>query len=163
AASEEAVRKAPEAAREDKERARLIQSVTGAVAFVAPVFVLAGVVGFLWWQSKALPEATKQSRRDCKTIRVADRREPLARLLTRGQCREPAIVSTSFVGATLYRAVFDRALLCGVDLSEADLRGTSFWTVSINSKTYESLRNTAWWLATGWGADDVKRLLRESE
>lgn len=249
AASEEAVRKAAEAAREAKERARLIQIVTGAVAFVAPVFVLAGIVGFLWWQSKALPETTKQLIRDFKTIPAADVQQtpeeqrkaeekqrkaqtdgfwwlsfyqrwspsydltglpkiddiqlpnlalnapnfskvdfsnvkfkPDAVLpgasfsgsrieksdfsgadLTLGQFRESAIVSTSFVGATLYRAVFDRALLCGVDLSEADLRGTSFWTVSINSKTYESLRNTAWWLATGWGADDVKRLLRESE
>lgn len=250
ARSEEAVRRAAEAAQKAKERARIVQVVTGVVAFVVPMAVVAGVAGALWWQFKAVPETTKQLIRDFKIPaanvqqtpeeqrkaeeternaqvdrfrrlafyqrwspsspsydltglpQIASIRLPNLKLnapnfsrvafndvkfspgavlpgasfsgskieksdfsgadLTLGQFRESAIVSTSFVGATLYRAVFDRTLLCGVDFSEADLRGASFWTVSINSKTYESLGNTAWWLATGWGADDVRILLRES-
>jgi hypothetical protein len=247
AASEEAVRRAAEAAREARERARLVQFFTGLIAFVVPIAVLGGIVGFLWWQSKALPETTKQLIRDFKVIPTAgapqtpeeqrkakeiqrkaqengfwwlsfyqrwsppyevsnplldfaDINLPNLKLnapnfsrtpfrsvkfkpdavlpgasfsgstieknsdfsgadLTLGQFREATIVSTSFVGTTLYRAVFDRALLCDVDFSGADLRGASFWAVSIDAKTDEKLRNTAWWLATGWGADDVRRLL----
>jgi hypothetical protein len=79
--------------------------------------------------------------------------------LTFSQFRLAKIESTSFVGATLYRAVFDRAILCGADFSEADLREASFWAVSLDEGTHIGLRNTAWWLATGWGSEDVHELL----
>ena len=79
--------------------------------------------------------------------------------LTAGQFREARIQSTSFVGANLYRAVFDLAVLCDDDFSEAAVRGATFWSASINARTYQTLRNTAWWLASGWGSQDLHRLL----
>src|SRR5262249_10241813 len=55
------------------------------------------------------------------------------------QFRGARIQATSFFGANLYRAVFDRATLCDVDFSEASLRSASFWAVSLDDKTREKL------------------------
>jgi tetratricopeptide (TPR) repeat protein len=76
------------------------------------------------------------------------------------QFREAQIITTSFAGADLYRAVFDRALLCDVNFSNADLSNASFWGATIDDRTYGWLRKTAWWIATGWNSDALKKLLR---
>ena len=71
-------------------------------------------------------------------------------VLHRALFRNAKIASTSFAGADLYRAIFDRAILCDVDFSGASLRSASFWAVTLDKKTEDHLKNTAWWLAVGW-------------
>ena len=56
--------------------------------------------------------------------------------------------------------MFDRALLCDVNFSNADMSNASFWGATIDDRTYGWLRKTAWWTAVGWDSDDFKRLLR---
>src|SRR5262249_32597723 len=53
---------------------------------------------------------------------------------------------------------FDRATLCDVDFSEASLRLASFWAVSLDDKTRETLGNTAWWQAVGWRWSTIQEL-----
>src|SRR5262249_48719485 len=78
--------------------------------------------------------------------------------LRSAQFRGARIEATSFFGANLYRAVFDRATLCDVDFSEASLRLASFWSVSLDDKTRETLGNTAWWQAVGWRWSTIQEL-----
>ena len=82
--------------------------------------------------------------------------------LRRTQFRGARIHSTSLFGANLYRSVFDRATLCDVDFSEASLRSASFWAVSLDDKTRESLGNTAWWQAVGWRWSMIQELANAS-
>lgn len=81
--------------------------------------------------------------------------------LRSSQFREAQIVSTSFSGADLYRAVFDRAVLCDVNFTHADLLNASFWGAFLDDRTIGWLRKTAWWVATGWSADDLKKLKKD--
>ncbi|UPT92481.1 pentapeptide repeat-containing protein (plasmid) [Bradyrhizobium barranii subsp. apii] len=75
------------------------------------------------------------------------------------QYRDAKIFTTSFAGADLYRAVFDRALLCDVNFSNADLQKASFWGATLDDRTYGWLRKTAWWVAVGWNSHDFEKLL----
>jgi Pentapeptide repeats (8 copies) len=75
------------------------------------------------------------------------------------QFRASQIIATSFYGADLYRAVFDRALLCDVNFSYSDLQKTSFWGATLDDRTYGWLRKTAWWVAVGWNSSDFEKLL----
>jgi hypothetical protein len=75
------------------------------------------------------------------------------------QFRESQIIATSFAGADLYRAVFDRALLCDVNFSYSDLQSASFWGATLDDRTYGWLRKTAWWVAVGWNSGDFEKLL----
>jgi Pentapeptide repeats (8 copies) len=72
--------------------------------------------------------------------------------------RNAKIASTSFAGADLYRAIFDRAILCDVDFSEASLRSASFWAVTADKKTKANLKHAAWWLAVGWPWSEIEEL-----
>jgi pentapeptide repeat protein len=78
--------------------------------------------------------------------------------LRQAQFRGARIVNTSFKGADLYRASFDRSLLCNVDFTGANLRKATFWAVSIDDGTKDTLRRTAWWLAFGWPWDQIEKL-----
>jgi hypothetical protein len=78
--------------------------------------------------------------------------------LRQAQFRNARIAFTSFAGADLYRAVFDRSILCDVNFSGANLRNASFWAVTLNDKTKEHLKNTAWWLAVGWPWSEIEKL-----
>ena len=78
--------------------------------------------------------------------------------LRQAQFRNARIAFTSFAGADLYRAIFDRAILCDVDFSGANLRNASFWAVTLNDKTKDNLKNTAWWLAVGWPWSEIEKL-----
>jgi hypothetical protein len=78
--------------------------------------------------------------------------------LRQAQFRNARIAFTSFAGADLYRAIFDRSILCDVDFSGANLRNASFWAVTLNDKTKEHLKNTAWWLAVGWPWSEIEKL-----
>jgi hypothetical protein len=78
------------------------------------------------------------------------------------QFRAAQIASTSFAEADLYRATFDRVCLRDVDFSGADLRLTSFWGATFD-RNQRNFRNTAWWLAEGWNADDLKDLLLQDQ
>jgi Pentapeptide repeats (9 copies)/Pentapeptide repeats (8 copies) len=79
-------------------------------------------------------------------------------VLSNANFREAKIAFTSFVGVDLYRAIFDRAVLCDVDFSGANLRSASFWGVSLNEKTKEHLKDTAWWHAEGWPWSEIETL-----
>jgi Pentapeptide repeats (8 copies) len=78
--------------------------------------------------------------------------------LRQAQFRTARIAFTSFAGADLYRAIFDRSILCDVDFSGANLRNASFWAVTLNDKTKDNLKNTAWWLAVGWPWSEIEKL-----
>jgi hypothetical protein len=78
--------------------------------------------------------------------------------LRQAQFRNARIAFTSFAGADLYRAIFDRSMLCDVDFSGANLRNASFWAVTLNEKTKDNLKNTAWWLAVGWPWSEIEKL-----
>jgi hypothetical protein len=78
--------------------------------------------------------------------------------LRQAQFRNARIAFTSFAGADLYRAIFDRSILCDVNFSGANLRNASFWAVTLNDKTKDNLKNTAWWLAVGWPWSDIVTL-----
>jgi Pentapeptide repeats (8 copies) len=78
--------------------------------------------------------------------------------LRQAQFRNARIAFTSFAGADLYRAIFDRSILCDVDFSGANLRNASFWAVTLNEKTKDNLKNTAWWLAVGWPWSEIEKL-----
>jgi hypothetical protein len=82
--------------------------------------------------------------------------------LSLAQFRAAQIESTSFVEATLYRALFDKACLRDVDFSGADLRSTSFWGATFD-KDRRIFKNTAWWLAEGWNADDLRALVLQDQ
>jgi hypothetical protein len=58
-----------------------------------------------------------------------------------------------FTQANLSGSVFDQAQLCDVDLSGADLTGASFLNVSYEQPP--NLKDTAWWLSTGWDLQQV--------
>ncbi|MEA2840730.1 MAG: hypothetical protein QOF41_2060 [Methylobacteriaceae bacterium] len=79
------------------------------------------------------------------------------------QFRGAQINSTSFFGADLFRAVFDRAKLCHVDFSNANLRSASFWSVTLDDFTKERLKNTAWWQAIGWPWSIIEQIANETE
>jgi uncharacterized protein YjbI with pentapeptide repeats len=66
---------------------------------------------------------------------------------------------TSFAGAALFRAAFDKAYFNQVNFSGADLRRASFWSVSFDDQFAQGFRNTAWWLADGWSSCQVKELI----
>jgi hypothetical protein len=78
--------------------------------------------------------------------------------LRQAQFRNARIAFTSFAGADLYRAIFDRSILCDVNFSGANLRNASFWAVTLDDKTKEHLKNTAWWLAVGWPWSEIEKL-----
>jgi hypothetical protein len=78
--------------------------------------------------------------------------------LGQAQFRGARIAKTSFAGADLYRASFDRAQLCDVDFTGANLRNASFWAVTLNDKTKDTLRQTAWWQALGWPWEQIEKL-----
>ena len=78
--------------------------------------------------------------------------------LRQAQFRNARIAFTSFLGADLYRAIFDRSILCEVNFSEANLRNASFWAVKLDEKTKDNLKNTAWWLAVGWPWSEIEKL-----
>jgi WD40 repeat protein len=73
----------------------------------------------------------------------------------RGARFDEAIVSmTSFEGVDLKFGRFDGARLRSqVNFSQADLDGTSFRNVKYDS--CPNFERAAWWLATGWGLDQV--------
>jgi tetratricopeptide (TPR) repeat protein len=79
--------------------------------------------------------------------------------LTFSQYLGANIYATSFADSDLYRAAFDRAMLCDVDFSHADLRSASFWAASPDDKTYATLRKTVWWVAGGWNSSHLEKLL----
>lgn len=83
--------------------------------------------------------------------------------LSWSQFRGATILDTSFKGAKLYRAVFDRALLCNVDFSDANLRSASFWAVTMDPATKNSLKKTAWWQATGWSWAEIQEIAHTSD
>jgi hypothetical protein len=78
--------------------------------------------------------------------------------LRQAQFRNAKIAFTSFAGADLYRAVFDRAVLCNVNFTDANLRFASFWSARADAATEDSLKNTAWWQASGWRWNTIERL-----
>jgi hypothetical protein len=78
--------------------------------------------------------------------------------LRQAQFRNARIAFTSFAGADLYRAIFDRSTLCDVNFSGANLRNASFWAVTLDDKTKDNLKNTAWWLAVGWPWSEIEKL-----
>ena len=82
--------------------------------------------------------------------------------LRQAQFRNARIAFTSFAGADLYRAIFDRSILCDVNFSGANLRNASFWAVTLDDKTKENLKNTAWWLAVGWPWSEIEKLARRT-
>ena len=82
--------------------------------------------------------------------------------LSLAQFRGAQIESTSFVEARLYRSIFDKACLRDVDFSGADLRSTSFWGATFD-KEQRAFKNTAWWLAEGWNAGDVRALVQQDQ
>ena len=63
---------------------------------------------------------------------------------------ESVISSTSFVGADLYRTLFDRTRFRDVNFSDTDFRSTSFRQVKLHENRPPNLAGTAWWLARGW-------------
>ena len=67
-------------------------------------------------------------------------------------------LTQGLLAAKLYRAVFDDAVLCGVNFTGANLDFATFWNSFIDQSTFESLGNTAWWLAKGLGADQLRIL-----
>ncbi|HTB02749.1 MAG TPA: pentapeptide repeat-containing protein [Bradyrhizobium sp.] len=79
-------------------------------------------------------------------------------VLRQAQFRGARIAATSFEGADLYRASFDRAILCDVDFTGANLRTASFWAVTSNDATKETLKKTAWWQAQGWPWSEIEKL-----
>ena len=79
-------------------------------------------------------------------------------VLRQAQFRGARIAATSFEGADLYRASFDRAILCDVDFTGANLRNASFWAVTLNDRTKDALKKTAWWQAQGWPWSEIEKL-----
>jgi conflict system STAND superfamily ATPase/pentapeptide repeat protein len=71
------------------------------------------------------------------------------------------LFSTSFAGANLTNADFRDTVFRDVDFSQAILNGATFRNVSMDDKTIESLRSTAWWRATGWTEKQVDDLTAE--
>ena len=79
-------------------------------------------------------------------------------VLRQAQFRGARIATTSFEGADLYRASFDRAILCDVDFTGTNLRNASFWAVTLNDMTKDTLKKTAWWQAQGWPWSEIEKL-----
>jgi uncharacterized protein YjbI with pentapeptide repeats len=70
-----------------------------------------------------------------------------------------ALSSTKFMGAKLNNAFFDRTRFCGGDFSGANLSGASFRGAIFDPQyPLPNFKNTAWWLAAGWGLDKADQL-----
>jgi hypothetical protein len=69
------------------------------------------------------------------------------------------IYGTSFLNANLFKVAFDRAELCDIDFTGANLRLATFWNAFVDKPTLMSLGSTAWWLASGWRAEERHALL----
>jgi uncharacterized protein YjbI with pentapeptide repeats len=69
--------------------------------------------------------------------------------------------TTSFAGADLRDSEFRHTAFCGVDFSRALLNGMTLVNASMDDRTTETLRSTAWWQATGWTERQVEILRAE--
>ena len=71
------------------------------------------------------------------------------------------LFSTRFVGANLSQSEFRDSIFCDVDFSQASLNNVTFRNASMDNKTIETLRSTAWWQAAGWTEEQVEKLTAE--
>ena len=68
-----------------------------------------------------------------------------------------------FTKANLNGAVFDQARLCDADFSGADLTNASFLNSIYNESLPPNLKDTAWWLSTGWNLQQVDLFRKQQD
>ncbi|TIL42779.1 pentapeptide repeat-containing protein [Mesorhizobium sp.] len=77
-------------------------------------------------------------------------------ILSSAEFRRSRMIDTQFDRANLYRATFDYSILCRASFSEANLSKASFRGATIKDEA--GFKDAAWWLATGWGRENLKKL-----